>query len=351
MAISQETVDRIQRFAESRNNAYAEYGRQPLGSSALEAYNHKLDETLKELQNRVKRQEDELKKLRAANKINFASLRTDSVVRISQARRAKKAYDTLLKSDKELPNPRTPLPSLIAIDEVTHLIRESKSYVSQTTKSLSADRQRLKAEEANLQDARLIATNLKERIERVRKEKSAEQEKSPSELAQNEIRQQREKNERLETTTENLKGSLDKFIDNTLAAMLAAEDLGGPSVGDASDITDTMLEAGYTNHGRPKKPKAVLQPGDDAGQQRIDELVRRQTGQEQVRTISNKRGAAAAEMHELLDQLLEAGTGYVELTRDSAASRFLVKAKVAQFHPRDAKRLRLIDFGRSLEDE
>jgi hypothetical protein len=28
----------------------------------------------------------------------------------------------------------------------------------------------------------------------------------------------------------------------------------------------------------------------------------------------------------------------------------LVRAKVAQFHPKDARRLRLIDFGRELDD-
>jgi hypothetical protein len=41
---------------------------------------------------------------------------------------------------------------------------------------------------------------------------------------------------------------------------------------------------------------------------------------------------------------------YVDLQRDSAAARFLVRAKVAQFHPRDAGRIRLIDFGRQLDD-
>ena len=55
------------------------------------------------------------------------------------------------------------------------------------------------------------------------------------------------------------------------------------------------------------------------------------------------------EMHSLLDDLLEAGTSYIDLPRDSAASRFLVRSKVAQFHPRDARRLRLVDFGRSLD--
>lgn len=41
---------------------------------------------------------------------------------------------------------------------------------------------------------------------------------------------------------------------------------------------------------------------------------------------------------------------YIELKRDSAAARFLVRAKVAVFHPKDARKLRLVDFGSNVED-
>lgn len=66
--------------------------------------------------------------------------------------------------------------------------------------------------------------------------------------------------------------------------------------------------------------------------------------------------AAAWEMLGLVEELVaalkgERGSGeYVVLKRESAAARFLVRAKVATFHPRDARRLRLVDFGRELDD-
>jgi hypothetical protein len=44
------------------------------------------------------------------------------------------------------------------------------------------------------------------------------------------------------------------------------------------------------------------------------------------------------------------GKAYYDLEKESAASRFLVRAKIAQFHPKDAKKMRLIDFGRELDD-
>lgn len=265
--------------------------------------------------------------------------------RLAQVQRAKRAYDSLLGSEHKLPTPGTPLPSLLAIEEISRLVKESKLSVSMTTEKLSANRQRLKEEEINLQDAQAIRRGLEERISRIQDEKSRKEEKTPSQLAREFIAAKRSKNAELNKDTEGLKVALHKFVDNTLAAMLAAEGLGGPTVGDAIDISDLTLEAGYTNHGKPKKPKASNSNQDD-GQQRIDEFVRRQSGQENP---TNRREAAAAEMHGLLDDLLEAGTSYIDLPRDSAASRFLVRAKVAQFHPRDARRLRLIDFGRSLD--
>ena len=57
---------------------------------------------------------------------------------------------------------------------------------------------------------------------------------------------------------------------------------------------------------------------------------------------------------ELVRSLMESGgdssAAYVRVERDSAAARFLVRSRVAQFHPKDATRLRLIDFGGELDD-
>lgn len=237
------------------------------------------------------------------------------------------------------------MPSLIAIEETSQLITNGKTSVSLTAEKLSTDRERLRVEGSTLHDSRLIATGLRERIERIRKTNVRKQEQTPSQVAREMISQQKKKNKELDRSSADLKVALDKFIDETLAPMLAAEDLGGPAVGDALDVSDATLQAGYTAHGKPKKPKHTTD--GDGNQQRIDRFVQR-SGDDS--TSTNKRETTATEVHDLLNALLDAGTSYVNLQRDSAASRFLVKAKVAQFHPRDARRLRLIDFGRSLSD-
>lgn len=40
---------------------------------------------------------------------------------------------------------------------------------------------------------------------------------------------------------------------------------------------------------------------------------------------------------------------YTALSRDSAASRFLVRSFVATLHPRDAMKIRLLDFAGRIE--
>lgn len=351
MDVPQQTIDKIQRFAVKREKAEESYDQQ-ISPATLQAYNKKLDETLKNLQDRVRRQEDDLRKLRSVNAVDLSKIGVDPWSRVSQVRRAKKAYDSLLKSETELPGPGSPLPSLLAVEEISRLVNESKVSVTMTADKLSANRHRLKVEEANLRDAQAIKNGLQKRISRIREEQAKKEKKSPSQIARELVEQQQDKKEELDKAAEDLKASLHNFIDETLAPMLAAEDLGGPTVGDAMSVSDETLERGYTSHGKPRKPKASATASHDTSQRRIDELVRGHTsqGNNQEQSRSTRRETAANEMHELLDSLLDANTSYIDLPRESAASRFLVRAKVAQFHPRDARRLRLIDFGRSLND-
>lgn len=147
------------------------------------------------------------------------------------------------------------------------------------------------------------------------------------------------------------------FIDEHLALLLAAEELGGPIVGENLDLDEEMLEAGFSAQGKARKAKNGI--NDDKRQRRIDEIWGSRPAEDgKTQAPWDEKRAAAAEMRELTEQLLnclvEADGGgpgpYVELERESSAARFLVRSKVAQFHPKDARRLRLVDFGRELED-
>ena len=142
------------------------------------------------------------------------------------------------------------------------------------------------------------------------------------------------------------------FINERLAPLLAAEELGGPVVGDVPEISDEALEAGFSGKGTAKKIKPRTQDEEEKRRRRLEQIWGPQhEGEEPL----NEKDAAATEMRDLVEELLnvaaEEGAGaYVDLARDAAASRFLVRAKVAQFHPKDARKLRLVDFGGGLDD-
>jgi hypothetical protein len=198
---------------------------------------------------------------------------------------------------------------------------------------------------------------LENRTQLLRREIQERTQKLPSQVAKDMIRELKKKRANYEGDTGKMVKAFNKFVDNHLAAMLAAEELGGSVVGEILDAEELDLEAGFNSQGKARRRKSSV--NEDKRQQRIDEIWGETTvNGRKSREPRNEKSAAAAEMRELTEQLLnnlveaEGGEGdpYVELQRESAVARFLVRAKVAQFHPRDARRLRLIDFGRDLDD-
>ena len=63
MDVSEDTNEKVNHFAQKRQKAEEFYDEQPTSPDAFELYNRKLDDTLKELQDQVKRHEDELRKV------------------------------------------------------------------------------------------------------------------------------------------------------------------------------------------------------------------------------------------------------------------------------------------------
>jgi uncharacterized protein involved in exopolysaccharide biosynthesis len=197
----------------------------------------------------------------------------------------------------------------------------------------------------------VIGDGFRARIERLKSQQlestTAARKVDQKKVAKETMQQLRRGHSEMEADTKKMKEALKTFIDERLAAMLAAEDLGGPVVGDQLEISDATLEAGYTAHGKERKPRTNTETELDSRQQRIEQYLERD-GQR----LLNRRETAGAEMHELIDKLLQVAStssSYVELERDSAASRFLVKAKIAQYHPRDSRRMCLIDVAREID--
>jgi hypothetical protein len=273
-----------------------------------------------------------------------------------QAQVVKAALEDVTNSEPFLPFPGSVLPALLALRRTHQTIKESKDYLaSQEAKGVAEhERRRLEADQASLRDQTLLTEALKDRIKELREELASTADLQPEDGLQRRIEELQEKKRRYDVGSKELFKALRSFIDDRLAAMLAAEELGGPVVGGIMNIDSEDLAAGFNAQGKLKKAKTEV--NEDKRQRLLDEIWNISVGGQGGQPVDEVT-AAADEIKQLLQALiqqLEEAKGdnsgsYVLLPRESAAARFLVRSKVAQFHPKDAGRLRLVDFGRELQ--
>lgn len=255
-----------------------------------------------------------------------------------------------------LPFPDSVVPALVALRTTQLTIEDSKKYLTSQKTSTKEAENRLDAEKANLADQKALTKALEARIGALRDGIESRTAMSPNQLAQEKVSELKQQIRDTDADTAKLLRSLKNFIDKPLAAMLAAEEIGGPVAGDLMVVDSDSLEAGFDARGRPRKAKSDTSP--DKRQMRIDMMLGGSNGQEDGEAVLDKRKIARDEMQklteELMNQLMSArgssSDAYVEITEESAAVRFLARAKVAEFHPKNSRRLRLVDFGREIED-
>ncbi|KAI0970324.1 hypothetical protein F4678DRAFT_462555 [Xylaria arbuscula] len=314
-----------------------------------------LERTLQELQGIVKEHEDALRRLRAS----------PAMIREGQGLPAtapfdimKTAYDELASSTPYLPFPASVLPALVALRRTHRTVEETRAYLSTHNQSVEDTKKKLERAKVDFSNQQALAHSLRGRIQSLQDGLETRMDMGSEDIAREKIDELKQKKTTYGRETSKLLKSLRSFIDNHLAGMLAAEELGGPVVGDMMDIDEEDLVAGFNSQGRVKSAKA--KPEDDKRQRRIDEIWGPREGEEDRRERHSRDEITAAgqEMRDLTELLLntlsqsegDTSAAYVYLPKESAAARFLVRAKAAQFHPRDSTRLRLIDFGRELDD-
>lgn len=272
------------------------------------------------------------------------------------------AYKAVAESKPLLPSNGSVLPALLALHKTHRTAVESRAYATSQEAALEKSKRQLEVEKANLEDQNALQAALERRIQVLRDGMDSTRKKTPQQVAEERLDELRMERRNYDTETKKLLKSLNKFIDEHLGAMLAAEELGGPVVGDLMDVDVDELRAGFNAQGKAKKSKGA--PDVDVRQRRIDDIWGGQDGQQpgkgkgKGKRERDEATAAGAELRDLTEQLLNSlmesagdnSASYVKVPRETAAARFLVRSKVAQFHPKDATRLRLVDFGRELDD-
>ncbi|KAK0392526.1 hypothetical protein NLU13_2021 [Sarocladium strictum] len=306
-----------------------------------------IEYTLKELHRHIAEHEAKLEKIRPTK--DDAPLSS-----IAQTKLLTMAFEEEAESQPFLPFPSSVLPALLALRKTHNTIQESRRYLSEQQAANGQAKRSLDADHANLKDQKLLTDALNARIAALQEELDSKADLTPQDAAREKIDELKTRKKYYDKETSRLMKALMNFINERLAAQLAAEELGGPVVGDLMEIDSNDLAGGFNAQGKLKKTKAG--PDDDKRQRRLDEIWGQVEGGAGAGK-SDEISAAGAEMRELTEDLLnqlatskgDTSASYVTLPRESAAARFLVRSKVAQFHPKDATRLRLIDFGRDLD--
>ncbi|KAK3175215.1 hypothetical protein OEA41_002461 [Lepraria neglecta] len=347
----------------------------PESTNGGEDYEARITSSLQSLQNQVKQHQAALEKvafessgaphtkiadflvqLRAiAPTVSVEEPAQDPKVRLRQLRVVTGAYRSLTPAEPLLPLPNSPLPALLALRSTLNLVDDTKTSIIETKEDISKARLRLQQEQDDLGDARSITQALEQRIKKLRLENEEQSHKSREDVAKAMIQEQQQKRRHYMAELRKLVVAFNKFADEHLAAMIAAEDLGGPVVGDLLDIDEETLKAGFNQQGKAKKIKEGNN-GSDPKRKRRNEEVWGSKDEDMEEGTRSEKEAAEADFRSLTEDLLNAAAGdedsdpYIRVRRESAAVRFLVRAKVAQFHPDDARKLLLRDFGKELDE-
>lgn len=256
-----------------------------------------------------------------------------------------------------LPSTNSPLPALLALRSTHNVINETKVSLLTTKEKISKICSQIDQENQHRHDHQIFAEALEKRMKRLQSEQISQDQVTPDELANKIIQDQQKQKSHFTKELRYLMKAFNRFVEEYLAGMLAAEELGGPIVGDLSDIDEGTLKAGFNRQGKAKKSVAESPINEAERKKRIDDLWGPLSENEGPETRQRtEKEAAGSAFRNLCEDLLNASAGdaasdpYVYITRETAAVRFLVRAKIALFHPQDARKLRLVDFSQELDD-
>lgn len=270
--------------------------------------------------------------------------------RIRQLQVITAAYQSLTVAEPSLPAAGSPLPALLALRHAEHLINETKTSLLETKAQIDHARAQLNREKKDLRDSQLLAEALELRISKLQQELISNSGMAASELAQNIIAHHKAQKRHYEIELKKLVKAYNKFVVDHLGLMLAAEDLGGPKVGDSIEIDEEMLAAGFDQQGMPRKSKMANGDSVSKRQERIREIWGPSEDSEDSTVYKTEKEAAGAAFRSLTEDLLNASADdavsdpYIVIPKETAAVRFLVRAKIAKFHSQDKNRLRLVEF-------
>ena len=261
-------------------------------------------------------------------------------------------YRKLLRSEPALPSTESPLPALLAVRHTLKSISQSKNGIFDLNERCLTARRDLAVENENFNKGQSLSSALRQRSTRLHVDIESYAAKESAEIATNIVTEHQQRRLSYAKGMRELVKAFNAFVNDHLARMLAAEDLGGPVVGDAPEMDDDILVAGSTQHGKAKKIPHDPEQVQARRSQRNGQIWGDENSVDEEGNLISEADVAASVFRSLTESLLnaaavnEGSSPYIQIPKENAAVRFLVRAKVAQFHHQDSRRLRLFDLGK-----
>jgi hypothetical protein len=225
----------------------------------------------------------------------------------------------------------------LAADSYATLIPQTRREVEEVSKALAEAKAALKEQES-LKGA--LETRLKELEDPATVTKGEES-----------VVEMKNRTKRVKKQTKLTLIALRKFFEGYLHTALEMEELGGPAVGLGQKEVDGKRLL------RKSKGQMTIEEAFKAGRKREREREKRgrraEEEEEDEEGEEDEDEGVVGELEALLEELMTnslKADPYVTIKRESAVTRFLVRAKVAEFHPRDSTRLKLLNFAGTFED-
>ncbi|KAF3907767.1 hypothetical protein AA313_de0210155 [Arthrobotrys entomopaga] len=302
-------------------------------------------QTLDEL---IKKQEDAIRELKSElEMLHNRKDVTPQKIEVAKVNGLKNGSEKYFVELPWLPEEESGVNTLLAVRGVLEVIEESRKRRSDTEKRVEEMKKVVRREQGWVATAQEVQEELKKKIGEL--EKLDRVNENDAKRDKRRIAEYEQSRKEMEKTGDILMRELGKFIKSRLGVMIAVEEAGGPVVGSELDVEKLKqyleVEAGSTGR-RNKAAKAR-----ERGQKRLDEIWG--GGDEDGGSLDPER-RAGEELLELVEAMMNTMLeddphSYTKLTRESAASRFLVRSFVATLHPKDAMRIRLLDFAGKID--
>ncbi|KAK6503334.1 hypothetical protein TWF481_008357 [Arthrobotrys musiformis] len=306
-------------------------------------------ETLDEL---IKRQEDAIKGLKSQiERLHKREEATSQRIAIAKTTALKNGSEAYFDELPWLPDDDSGVNTLITLRSVLRVIEANRKGVTDAERKVEEMKKVVRREKGWVGTAQELERELDRKISELEGI-----DRLPEPVKRRERRQIEEYEKEAKEMTRvsaRLTKELQKFVKERLGAAVAVEEAGGSVIGSILNVVelknylDIESEEGKTG----RKTKALK--AKERGQKRLEEIW---GGQDEEGAAVGRDEKAGEELLELIEKLVNTMLdddphAYTKLTRESAASRYLVRSFVATLHPKDALRIRLLDFGGKIEGD